>query len=236
MTRSNAKAARESVDQLPEDTLRVRSVALDMIPQGVIIADKAGNILYANDAFLRMTLYTRPAILGRDCIFLQGALTNPETVNSIRHALANFVEFSGEILNYRQDGTAFWNELTITPVRNQHGVVTHFIGTMRDISDRIQIEQAVRESEQRLQLALLGGNLALWDWQVQDGRLIVNQRWLAMLGMDPDVPPPTIATWTALVHPEDRIKLESIVEHVIFQPTKRDFEIELRARHSNGNY
>ena len=236
MTKSNAKAASESVDQLPEDTLRVQSAALDVIPQGVIIADKAGDILYANDAFLRMTLYTRPEIQGRNCIFLQGALTNPATVKSIRHALANFVEFSGEILNYRQDGSAFWNELTITPVRNEHGIVTHFIGTTRDISSRIQAERAVRESEQRLELALLGGNLALWDWQVEDGRLTVNQRWLAMLGLATDGPPPTIDTWTALVHPEDRIKLENIVDQVIFQPTGRDFEIEIRALHSDNTY
>jgi diguanylate cyclase (GGDEF)-like protein/PAS domain S-box-containing protein len=236
MTTRNAKAASELFNQLPEDTLRVHSAALDMLPQGVIIADKAGDILYANDAFLRMTLYTRPEIQGHNCIFLQGALTDPAMVNSVRYALANFVEFSGEILNYRQDGSAFWSELTITPARNERGIVTHFVGTTRDISRRIQTEQAVRESEQRLQLALLGGNLALWDWQMEDGCLTVNQRWLAMLGLDPDGPPPTIDTWTALVHPEDQIKLENIVDQVIFQPNGRDFEVEIRARHSDGNY
>jgi diguanylate cyclase (GGDEF)-like protein/PAS domain S-box-containing protein len=236
MTMSKVKAASESIDELPEDTLRVHSAALEMIPQGVIIADKAGDILYANDAFLRMTLYSRPEIQGRKCIFLQGALTDPVAVNSVRRALAELVEFSGEILNYRRDGSAFWNELTITPVRNEHGIVRHFIGTMRDVSRRKHAEQALHDSEQRLQLALLGGDLALWDWQLDDGRLTVNQRWLAMLGLATDGPPPTIDTWTALVHPEDRVKLENIVEQVILQPTGQHFEIELRARRSDGNY
>lgn len=226
----------ESENKSTEETLRVHSAALDIIPHGVIITEKTGNILYANDAFLRVTGYTRLDIRGRHCSFLQGELTDPATVNSIRNALADSVEFSGEILNYRKDGSTFWNEMTITPVRNAHNPVTHFIGTTRDISGRRQAEQALRESEQRLQLALLGGDLALWDWQVADGRITVNQRWLAMLGLDPNGPPPTIETWAALVHPEDRIKLDSIVEQVIINPKGRDFEFELRARHSSGNY
>ena len=226
----------ESEQKSTEETLRVRSAALDIIPQGVIVTDKTGNILYANDAFLCVTGYTRLDIRGRHCSFLQGELTDPATINSIRHALADFVEFSGEILNYRKDGSTFWNEMTITPVRNAHDLVTQFIGTTRDISGRRQAEQALRDSEQRLQLALQGGDLGLWDWQVEDGRVTVNQRWLAMLGLDPNGRQPTIETWTALVHPEDRIKLDSIVEQIILNPTGRDFEIELRARHSNGNY
>ena len=226
----------ETLPTLTEEALRVRSAALDMIPQGVILAAKDGHIQYANDAFLCITGYARSAILGRHCSLFQGPRTDPATVAAIRHALAAGVAFSGDILLYRQNGNAYWSEMTITPVRNDHGVLTHFIGTTQDVTSRIHAEHAVRESEQRLQLALLGGDLALWDWRVQDGLLTVNQRWLAMLGLDPHGEPPTIELWTNRVHPADRIKLDRIVEHVVLHPEGRDFEIELRARHSNGTY
>ena len=236
MTKSSAVANSASKIALPQDTLSIRSAALDMIPQGVIIADKAGAILYANNAFLTITGYLEAEVLGRNCSFLQGEQTDQDTVRSIRHALAHCIEFSAALLNYRKDGTAFWNEMTISPVRDDHGAVTHFIGTLHDISARILAEQALRDSEQRLQLALLGGDLALWDWQIADGRLTVNRRWLSMLGLDPDGQPPTIDTWTAHVHPEDRPKLDAIFQQVILNPPGRDFEVELRARHSNGSY
>jgi diguanylate cyclase (GGDEF)-like protein/PAS domain S-box-containing protein len=222
--------------ELTRETLRICSIALDVIPQGVIIAGKDGNIVYVNEAFLSITGYRQPDILGRNCSVLQGALTDPNAADAIRHALAECGEFAGEILNYRKDGSVFWNEMTITPVRNEHGMFTHFIGTTQDVSARRRAEQAVRDSEQRLQLALLGGNLALWDWRVDDGCLTVNPRWLAMLGLSQDGPLPTIASWTALVHPEDRPKLDSIVENIILNPEGRDFEVELRARHINGKF
>lgn len=183
--------------ELTREILRIRSVALDVIPQGVMIAGKDSNIVYVNEAFLSITGYRRPDILGRNCSVLQGALTDPIAADAIRHALAECGEFAGEILNYRKDGSVFWNEMTITPVRNEHGMFTHFIGTTQEVFARRRAEQAVRDSEQRLQLALLGGNLALWDWRVDDGCLSVNPRWLAMLGLSQDGPPPTIALWTA---------------------------------------
>ena len=86
-----------------------------------------------------------------------------------------------------------------------------------------------------LRLALRGGNLGLWDWNAATGALVVNQRWLAMLGLDSAFKS-TIEAWNALVHPEDMHKLDGLVEEVILNPAGIDFELEIRARHRDGHF
>ncbi|MEO8598782.1 MAG: PAS domain S-box protein [bacterium] len=130
-----------------EEKLRVSDLALKAVSQGVLISGIDGRILTVNDAFSTITGYSNTEILGRTCRFIQGPLTDPKTVAAIRLALKNVTEFSGEILNYRKDGSVFWNDLTISPVLGEQGQLTHFIGITRDITDRKQVEAALQESE-----------------------------------------------------------------------------------------
>lgn len=83
-----------------------------------------------------MTGYGQAEMTGESCAILQGAGTSPETVNALRAALNARQPFQSEILNYRKDGTPFWNELSITPVLNNKGKLTQFVGVQSDISDR----------------------------------------------------------------------------------------------------
>ena len=130
-----------------EENLKVSDLALKSISQGVIITDANRLILSSNAAFSTITGYSIPEILGRNCKFLQGPLTDPQTVEAIRTALKNATHFSGEILNYRKDGNTFWNELTISPLWNEQGKLSHFVGVTRDITDRKWAEQVVRQAQ-----------------------------------------------------------------------------------------
>ena len=135
-----------------EELLRVSDVALKAVSQGVLITGADRRILSANAAFTAISGYSEAEILGQNWKFLRGPLTDPDTVEAIRLALENASEFSGEILNYRKDGTSFWNELTLSPVRDEQGQLTHFISVTRDISVRKQIDYEFRESRQRLEV------------------------------------------------------------------------------------
>ncbi|MBK1679515.1 EAL and GGDEF domain-containing protein [Rhodocyclus tenuis] len=119
-----------------QEQLRVSDVALKAVSQGVIITGADRLIVTVNDAFLSITGYAAAEVFGQSCRFLQGPLTSEQTVTAIRLALQNGEKFSGEILNYRKDGSAFWNDLSISPVFDEHGKLTHFIGITRDVTER----------------------------------------------------------------------------------------------------
>ena len=134
-----------SARKLADNRLRVNEAVLAAISQGVLITDANRLILSCNEAFSAITGYGEVEMIGLDCRFLQGPLTSPASIVSLHHAIANETEFSGEILNYRKDGSTFWNELTISPVPNSLGEVTHYVGVTRDATARHMLEDKVRQ-------------------------------------------------------------------------------------------
>jgi len=128
-----------------EEKLLISDIALKAISQGVIITNSDQSILSVNDAFVSITGYSQEEIVGQNCRFLQGPLSNPQVIDAMRLAIKNATDFSGEILNYRKDGTTFWNYLTISPVRDDLGKLAHFIGVTRDITENKLMEDQVRQ-------------------------------------------------------------------------------------------
>ena len=218
-----------------ESALRVSDVALESISQGVIIVAPDRRILSVNSAFTKITGYSGSEVVGRTCRFLQGLLTDPQTVMRIRERVQMFMEFSGEILNYRKDGQPFWNEMTISPVFDGNGIATHFIGIARDVTARKQADQALRESEAPLRFGARGGDLGRWDWNVVGGSLRVNERWLTMLGLEPHALTPSIDLWHSLVHADDMPKLSQVFENLRSE-LENQIDIEIRAQHRQGHW
>lgn len=109
-------------------------------------------------------------------------------------------------------------------------------GIFQDITEQKKSEQVLKDSEQRLGLALEGGNLGLWDWDALTNTLIVNERWLSMLGLNPSATIPTLDFWHSLVHPEDMPILQNQIDKVISNPNGKRVEAEVRAKHANGEY
>ena len=131
-----------------EKVLTRNTRAIDEAPIGITITDpsQADNpIIYVNDRFRELTGYSEAGVLGRNCRFLQGEATEPEPVARMREAVANEDSVSVELRNYRKDGTEFWSQVSIAPVRDEHGSVVNYVGFQRDISDQRRRERALRE-------------------------------------------------------------------------------------------
>jgi len=117
-------------------------------------------IIFANRAFLAMTGYRPEDIVGTNCRFLQGPGTDPETVTAIRNAIASRSEIATEILNYRKNGSSFWNALFISPVYDQNGDLLYFFGSQLDVSRRRDAEDALRQAQKMEALGQLTGGIA----------------------------------------------------------------------------
>nr|AML78887.1 putative LOV domain-containing protein [Strelitzia reginae] len=90
--------------------------------------------MYASAGFYNMTGYLAKEVIGRNCRFLQGVGTDPAEIAKIREALSTGTNYCGRILNYKKDGTPFWNLLTIAPIKDEAGNTLKFIGMQVEVS------------------------------------------------------------------------------------------------------
>lgn len=129
---------------LAELALRLNQRAVDSSNNGVVIVDAVADdypIQYVNPAFEKLTGYTREELLGKNCRFLQRDKRNQPGLREIRDALAQSGEGNAILQNFKKDDTPYWIDLRIAPVRNEHGVLTHYVGFQTDVSDRVRYEK-----------------------------------------------------------------------------------------------
>jgi len=127
----------------------IRSMRMATVVTDATQADNP--IIFANDAFLRLTGYPRDEVIGRNCRFLQGVDTDPLERARLRAAISAGQDVTCELLNYRKDGSTFWNALYLSPVRDSSGAITHFFGSQLDVSEKKRIEFQWNERQHDLE-------------------------------------------------------------------------------------
>lgn len=133
--------AAEETDGTPPSTARV----LDEAPVGITVSDVRQPdepLVYVNEQFLEQTGYSRESAIGRNCRFLQGPATATEPVDRMREAIDAGKSVSVELRNYREDGELFWQEVSLAPIRDDDGTVTHYAGFQADVTRRKRAERA----------------------------------------------------------------------------------------------
>ncbi|BAU76414.1 PAS sensor domain-containing protein [Metapseudomonas furukawaii] len=132
---------------------KLLQLVVDASNDGIVVAEQEGDdniLIYANAAFERLTGYKRDDILYQDCRFLQGEDRDQLGLAAIRQAIRAGQPCRQVIRNYRKDGSAFWNELSITPVFNESDQLTYFIGIQKNVTEQVEARQRVRELEAEL--------------------------------------------------------------------------------------
>jgi PAS domain S-box-containing protein len=134
------------------DRFELAAIAVNRTRMPMAVSDprQADNpIVLANQAFLDLTGYGADEVVGRNCRFLQGEGTSTATIAEIRAALAQERDFTTEILNYRKNGSAFWNQLHISPVHDDHGRLLYFFASQDDVTEFRKV-QDLEAAEHRL--------------------------------------------------------------------------------------
>lgn len=115
-----------------------------VITEAEPVGEPGPRILYINEAFTRITGYSLEEVIGKTPRILQGAKTDRAELNKIRQALACWEPITVEVINYRKDGSEFWNEFSIVPVADKNGWYTHWIAIQRDTTGRKEADRALR--------------------------------------------------------------------------------------------
>lgn len=121
---------------------------------GVTISDVSlpdNPLIFVNHAFEQMTGYSREEAVNRNCRYLQGPQKNQRNIDVVRNAINNAEYCLVTLRNYRKDGSMFWNELSISPVFDSNGKVTHFIGIQKDVTARVELDEHLRKERKSLQ-------------------------------------------------------------------------------------
>jgi PAS domain S-box-containing protein len=124
-----------------EQQLRVQSSALEAAADGIIMTDKAGKILFANKAFCAMTGHDLEEILGQTTSFIESYKHEADFPQELWKTILTGQVWHGELINRRKDGTLYNEEMTITPLRESNGGISHFIAVKQDITKRKQLEE-----------------------------------------------------------------------------------------------
>ncbi|MBL1201402.1 MAG: PAS domain S-box protein [Nostoc sp. GBBB01] len=133
--------------KLVEETLRLRERALAATNNGIIITDARlafNPVIYVNRAFEQITGYSTTDVIGQNCRFLQGPDTEQSALDELRLSIKAGKSCKVVLRNYRKDGVLFWNELSISPIHDENGKLSHFIGIQTDISHRKLAEVRLR--------------------------------------------------------------------------------------------
>ena len=134
---------------LPADLSKLLEVCVDQLNDAIVITEaepinKPGpRIIWANKVFYERTGYTPNEVIGQSPRILQGPETDRATLDKLRTALEKWQSIRSELLNYRKDGSTYWNEFQIVPIANEKGWYTHWVSIQRDVTERKKIEEEV---------------------------------------------------------------------------------------------
>jgi PAS domain S-box-containing protein len=181
-------------------------------------------IVFVSAGFLTLTGYSADEVLGRNCRMLQGDGTDPAALQEIRAAIAAARRIEKRILNYRKDGAAFWNNLSITPVMDASGAPAFYLATQVDVTAEDQAasaEQALKinqrrleEVNERLRIVLsISGAAAAWEWHVGEKRISGDAGFAALYALRSEDAAQGVSptTFFSIVHPEDRDRIRLAV-------------------------
>ncbi|MFL5992488.1 MAG: SpoIIE family protein phosphatase [Rubrobacteraceae bacterium] len=213
-----------------EELRRLLDRAVAASSNGIVITDPTlpdNPIVYVNPAFEKTTGYTVEEAIGRNCRFLQGEDRDQPAIEELRACIREGQECRVVLRNYRSDGTRFWNELYVSPVHDDAGNLTNFVGVQNDVTEIKRTEEVLKGSEDRLRLAVESTGLGTWDFNPVTGELKWDEQCKAVFGMPPGAVVDLVELLAGL-HPDDRERTDQAVRQALDPEGDGEYNIEYR--------
>ena len=224
------------------EELRLLKAAVEQISDVIIITetvtqDELGNakIVYVNDAFERLTGFTREEAIGQTPSILQGPKTQRSELDRIQKAFETQSPVRAELINYTKSGQEYWLDLDVVPLENDAGEVTHFVAVQRDITDRKRAETDLRVSEARFRLIAEATENTVWDWDIAAGRWWWSDGMARQFGHHPDPEATEPELWHDNVHEDDQARVDESFEKLLMGEIGSAHE-QYRFRRADGSW
>lgn len=199
---------------------KLLSAVLEAANDAIVITEAVAGqephprILYANEAYSRMTGYGLSEVLGQSPRMLQGPDTCRLTLDRIRQRLEAWEPFREEVLNYRKDGTPFWVELNVRPLADETGWYTHWVSVQRDVTARREAMDALARHARDLEEAQRLAKLGTWRWPVGSDALSFSAEVGKVLGTPPGQDSVTLAQVRSRIAPEDLRNARNVLDRI----------------------
>jgi PAS domain S-box-containing protein len=164
-------------------------------------------IVYVNDAFARLTGFSREEAIGQSPRILQGPDTQRTELDRIRAALIARQPIRTEVINYTKSRQPYWLELDIVPIADEHGQMTHFAAIERDVTERKATQAAMALNEERFRVVAQATADVVWDLNLTDGSVWWNDGIRTLFGYDLSQLPSGRDFWIANIHDADRARV-----------------------------
>ena len=193
-----------------------------------------GTLTFVNDVVCRLAGKTRAELLGARWHI--GTVPNdlPAVFEQLQSLAPDHPVVAIENRMVTPDGRIAWMHFVNRGFFDSAGRLTEIQAVGRDITERKQVEEALRRSEERFNLAMRGANDGLWDWDLKTGAAYYSPRWKAMLGYADDELGDQPDAWLRLIHPDDLPRALAVLRGQV-EAGSESFEIEFRMRHKDGH-
>ena len=234
---SDVTDRREATARL-QAALRENDSLLGVIQQHAIVAssDPQGRITDANDAYCRISGYRRDELIGRHHLLVDTGLDTDEFRRVVAPLLQAGQAWRGELCNRAKDGTPYWVDVAIAPFFDANGRIERFVTIRHDITARETAARELARERERLDNILRGTHGGTWEWNVQTGEMLVNERWAEIIGYRlVELVPLTAATFRDHLHPDD-LQRSAVLLARHFAGELDYYDCELRLRHRDGHW
>lgn len=233
----NIRLRKQTERQLQRKQQKIRAV-FNHTFEFIGLLDLDGRLLDVNLTALNYAGTTKEAVIGHffwATLWWQHSAEEQQRMRNAIHRAKNGETIRYEATHLAADGRQELVDVSIKPVRDEQNQVTLLIIEARDLSERVAMEQALLESEDRLATALEAANDGLWDWQIEKDQLYFNPTYYTMLGYQTDEFPATYDNFLQLLHPEDLDRVTEAFSRLLTEKTPA-YRIEFRMRKKDNTY